>query len=625
MSERDAIIRVDLDDALSDVLDRVESADGSAVRLVIPAGSSLFLTAIEFRTLKDAADRRSLALIVETADPLRLQLAAMFGLNAGDRKGPAIVKPERFRPKFAKIVNLADRARRKTGASAVAVTAAPVATWPANAWTAGATPSGSHGAAETAVAVVAARSPVEQSATDVPAPQTSREADVAATLPALGEPPPTVADEVATPSLATSAPRQALAADGRNAVAIGAPDAVMRPASSRRKLLVRPNKWLGRLAIALAILLVAGLVGFVLAALYLPRATVAIVLAKQLVSTEATYRIVAPDATAGDDAILTITAESTSREIAFELVGEATGVRRDPDAVAHGQVRLANPTAQPVTVEPGTIIASDGGVEYLFPERVVVPAGDPNRGTSGGVSSTIQAVVGGAIANLDVGDLSGRLDTGVYYSNRTEPIAGGTDREVRVVTQEDLDALRVQAAAELPKRATEEFSAQLGPNGQIIPASLQLGEEVYGFSHSVGQEAANVTARVTLPVTALTFDEARVRQAATERVRAQLTAAAPAGFTVTGADVRLDQPVAVTEQADRIEYRVTGSADATARFTDADRSALRETLRGKDAAAAEEVLRANPTVDRFSFRYTPDWLPHRMPRSAAGIAIETTT
>lgn len=585
MSERDTIIRVELDDALGDVLDRVGAADGSSARLVIPAGSSLFLTAIEFRTLKDAADRRPLALAVDTADPLRLQLATMFGLNGGERTPPAIAKPERFRPKFAKIVHLAERARRKNGA-AVAV---PVASVPANAWpdvAAPPGPSGSNGAVDAPVLVGSAPTVVAPGLPDVPSPGV--------------EPEPASEPEGATPAR-RSAPRW------------------------RSVLPVRATGRLGRFAIPLAIVLVVGFVGMTAAALFLPRATVAIVLAKQPVSAEAGYLIAAPSVASDDPAILTIPAEPVTREIAFELSAATSGLRRDPDAAARGQVRLVNPTAEEVVIEPGTTIAGDGGVAYAFAERVVVPAGEAERGVSGAASATVTAVEGGTAANLDVGELGGRLDSGVYYSNRSGPIAGGTDREVRVVDQADLDALQAQAAAELRQRASEAYLAQLGPTGAVIPASLQLGEAAYGLSHPAGAEATSITARATLPVTALTYDADRVRRAVTDRMRERLAAVAPAGFTVTGAELRLDQPVVVAEAADRLEYRVAGAAAATAQFTDADRAALRDALRGKDAAAADALLQENPVVDRFSLRYAPDWWPHRMPRAGSGIAIETST
>jgi hypothetical protein len=73
-------MRIDPHDSLPDVLDRIRGAAGQAVTLEIPDHSPIFLTATEFRTLREVADRASVRLSLVTEDRLRLQLASMFGL-----------------------------------------------------------------------------------------------------------------------------------------------------------------------------------------------------------------------------------------------------------------------------------------------------------------------------------------------------------------------------------------------------------------------------------------------------------------------------------------------------------------------------------------------------------------
>ncbi|HEV2067908.1 MAG TPA: hypothetical protein VGR08_13850, partial [Thermomicrobiales bacterium] len=73
-------LRVDPHDSLPDVLERIRAAAGDSVSLEIPDHSPIFLTATEFRTLRDVADRSSVTLSLLTEDRLRLQLASMFGL-----------------------------------------------------------------------------------------------------------------------------------------------------------------------------------------------------------------------------------------------------------------------------------------------------------------------------------------------------------------------------------------------------------------------------------------------------------------------------------------------------------------------------------------------------------------
>jgi len=74
------MLELDPHDSLPDVLERLRAAAGRPVTLTIPDHSPIFLTATEFRTLRDVADRSGVELTLVTEDRLRLQLASMFGL-----------------------------------------------------------------------------------------------------------------------------------------------------------------------------------------------------------------------------------------------------------------------------------------------------------------------------------------------------------------------------------------------------------------------------------------------------------------------------------------------------------------------------------------------------------------
>ncbi len=108
-------------------------------------------------------------------------------------------------------------------------------------------------------------------------------------------------------------------------------------------------------------------------------------------------------------------------------------------------------SAEPLAVEAGTTVATETGVEFAFTEAVTVPAADPATGRPGAATGTVQAVQAGSGGNVGTGEIGGRLPNGVYYSNRMQPAAGGSDKEFPVVAQEDLDALRAAANSAAPR------------------------------------------------------------------------------------------------------------------------------------------------------------------------------
>lgn len=80
---RRTLVQIGQDESLPEVLTRLRSHAGKTVELEIPEHSPILLTATEFRTLKDAAQRSQITLTLKTEDRLRVQLASMFDLMEG--------------------------------------------------------------------------------------------------------------------------------------------------------------------------------------------------------------------------------------------------------------------------------------------------------------------------------------------------------------------------------------------------------------------------------------------------------------------------------------------------------------------------------------------------------------
>jgi hypothetical protein len=80
MTHRDPA-RIDLgpDEGLPDLLMRIKATRGDEVTVSFDDRSNLLLTASEFRQLRVTADQVRVNAILETNDPLRIQLASMFG------------------------------------------------------------------------------------------------------------------------------------------------------------------------------------------------------------------------------------------------------------------------------------------------------------------------------------------------------------------------------------------------------------------------------------------------------------------------------------------------------------------------------------------------------------------
>jgi hypothetical protein len=371
----------------------------------------------------------------------------------------------------------------------------------------------------------------------------------------------------------------------------------------------------GTVAILALVALIGGL-------LLLPLATVSLHLTQQAVTGDFVYDVVLQGAKPQDGADLTLPAQPIETDVTFTQTIKSTGTRSVPDKAASGDVRISNPTSKAVTIEKGTVLTGYTGVRYAVTESVKVPAGDPNKGLFGKATVHVKAQEGGSAGNLVVGDLSGKLDSGVYFSNREQALAGGSDRTVAVVSEADLDTLRANAEAAIPDLATKSAEPRLADGDALIGPTIGHGEISYSFDHQLNEEADRVTVTAVTHVTALKYNAAEARNQARDALQAKLAAAAPKGLVVAPSTLSLGEPALVTSDQGSAQFRVVANAKAVTAFSDAQRRQLAADLAGKNDAAARQRLEQVGGVERADITYRPGWWPDRMPRIARQIDIK---
>jgi hypothetical protein len=378
-----------------------------------------------------------------------------------------------------------------------------------------------------------------------------------------------------------------------------------------------PRRWLP---------VAAALVGLVVAALFgirfvLPQAVVTIVPRTAPVSAAIVFDVAADGRPIDDQAAFAVTPQQRQVEVVWEGSAPVTGVRVEPDGTANSAIELRNPSSEPLAVEAGTTVATETGVEFAFTETVTVPAADPATGRPGAATGTVQAVKAGSGGNVGTGEIGGRLDNGVYYSNRMQPAAGGSDKEFPVVAPEDLDALRAAATGAAPELAAGVI-AQDQPGEEILLSTATVSGQDDAFDHQVGEDAAEVSLRSTLTVDVLTFDGEAARAKYEQVLADRLRADAPAGFVVTPDDIVFEGPIETKEGDRSVRLEVTARADAIAELDDAERAALADELAGASAEDAEAILARRPEIVEYTVDYHPAWLPQQMPNNAGRIQLE---
>ena len=604
---------VSADDAPDDLPRRLREAGaaGRPVELLVPADSALLLTASEFRALREAIDRERLAVTVVTPDPLRLQLAKLLGVPAVARAvDPAASSAPAQRGPTPSVTGSA-AAQAGTPSPGRAPSRPPSTSGPAPETRLGTGgPSGPTPVVVPPALAIEANPAGDESETPWPDPPQPRAPKRRFGRTRGASPPAPVADPEARDD-DEAADRAEVAADPV-ADADGTESTLVLPASERRR---RQHR--GWLIVAAVI---AGLIG--LGVILLPGATVALTMASAPASADVVYDVTSNGEPIAAGSDLAVAAVSASAAVSWEGTVPTTGTQTIPDGTASGPVSFSNPTDAAQAVDAGTELTTEDGTVFTVAEAVSVPGRDPATGRSGLADGKLVAAKPGGGGNVGIGEIGGKLPSGVYYSNRQQPTAGGTDKTVHVVAAADLDALRKQAEAAFPDAAAQGFAAKLASGQRILPSSLRAGTPAESFSAGEGDAADNVTLKVEWQTTGLAVDDDAISQKLRDAAVAKLGAGAPAGFAVDPASVKLGSPAPISESEKGVRFRVPATGTAVAQLAQPQRRALAEQLAGADPASVDAILRQHPEITGWDVRYWPPFLPDRMPKNVGRIRLQ---
>lgn len=644
---RETTVVVTVYETLADLLSRLRTHANSAVLLEIPDGSPLLLTSSEFRSLREVAQQRRIALTIVSEDALRVQLASVFNLAIISRHDDAAKATEP--PPISNTSRL--------GAPS------PVPAWsreglpplpdenPRPRWSGpdgGESPPDERGLSDRERSIwpqgrpSSAPGPVPNRSLppdlDEPAQDDERSPrGVTTRRPPSFAPRDTNGNTLrwpdSSPPRIEGSGRPRLAGTGRRMDRSGSgPDLLPVMASSEGPSdrqrpeapsgIGRPGRLSGKglLAIIGAAVAAVLVTSFLLGLFVLSSATVTLALESGRVTGTVDCEIVAP----GESGTAPVVIQGERTEIDLTYTGSVptTGTRAVPDATASGRVRFSNPTNATVPIAAGTELIAFTGQVYRVASDVTLAAGNAALGQFGSGEAVVEATNPGTVGNLDVGQLAGALDNGVFYSNRDAPIAGGTDSEVETVQPTDIQTLRDSANEQLRQMAASGDAGNLDPDTQVVPATVELSEPIFTDDLQAGDDGAQVTTTATATAMVLTYSNRELRLLATEALIPVLSGQLTPGLQLSESTVQLTAQGVPSEQtAEGATFQVSGIANTTASLSDEEALALADELSGKSASDVNSILTANQRVSSYDVSYSPGWLPDRMPNSADRIDI----
>lgn len=281
-----------------------------------------------------------------------------------------------------------------------------------------------------------------------------------------------------------------------------------------------------------------------------------------------------------------------------EVVGSmpASGGKKLGRDKARGEVMFISQDRQAVNVPRGTIILTNNNVRFATDQDVQVPALSLGTARVG-----VTAVEAGITGNVDARALV-RIEGIPSITPRNDrPIAGGTDRDGKVVTADDVAKLKEQLQNRAREQALAELYARAGGDRSLVQQSVRLRPEGEAMDPGVDAEADQVNGRYAVVASAVVF----INNDFNTLVQQTFLATAGAGFTLPFSQLGVGTPEVMGVDDNKVRIRTKSEAKLVKQVNGEE---LVDRLRWKSPAEARAILsRTEGLSGAPRVEISPDW------------------
>jgi hypothetical protein len=539
------ICYLDPEDEITGAVARIRAVEDGEAVIVLPPGSRIATSRINFRLLAREAEVKGLNLVAVSDEPGVRALAISAGLAAYDSVSAAEKGLREFARQDRRLAERIDGARPAAGP-----------------------PSGR----------------------DRPTAPGGQPSVPLAVRPVHGPAHPVDEAPEETGQLARPRTERRLPLDSTRVMPLAGLDDVDDPRNDRHSRRRRRRRRLG-LAPLLVVAMLLALLGVGAYGVYalLPTATVSV--RPHLVPVGPVSGVVVADPRVAvvDAGEGMIPAQSIPLPLSVSGQFAATGSR--VTAVrATGSVRFRSEnTVNEVLVPAGTRVATATDIAFETTAAVTVPRAVFGTGTPGRVDAPVRAVRAGPRGNVAANTItlvpSGLADQLVFVTN-PQPTTGGDRQTTTVVTEDDYEAAMSELRDQLPGLLEQELAKpDNAPRGLVVyPATAQIGPATAEPAAAALVDTATESFGLALNATAtvLAVNEAHVEQVMVEQLRALV----PAGSTL------LEQTIEAGHTPGEVSAGTvifSASANASA-YRLPERDVLVEEIRGQPLEEARAII-----------------------------------
>ncbi len=284
---------------------------------------------------------------------------------------------------------------------------------------------------------------------------------------------------------------------------------------------------------------------------------------------------------------------------------------------AKGAITIYNKTLSAHTFSKGTEL-SNGSLKFTLDADVQVASAseDLNGRTFGKGTGAITASQIGPDSNLPANktfSIKG-FSTDEAVANNTQALAGGTSKQVTVVSRADYDDFLKAVSDDLVDKAKQELSAEVQGNEKLIDETIATSVTQKTFNQELDQEATELSGNATITVKGTSYNEDDVKTL----LKAFIAKDVPAGYTLAEGRTHVTIENVKVLKDGKITAKATIKSDAVPTL---DIASIRKNLAGKKLAEAESYLRSLAGIAGMEVHFNMSFDKSRLPMNTQNITV----
>lgn len=303
-------------------------------------------------------------------------------------------------------------------------------------------------------------------------------------------------------------------------------------------------------------------------------------------------------------------------EISGEGDADVTGITETGDK-STGEITVYNKSDQKRTFDKGSVITSSNNLKFILVDNVSVASFSASAITPPSAKVKIEASKFGTEYNLpsgtnfSVGDFS---QSDVLAKNDSA-FSGGTKKEIKTVSQKDLDTLEAKVFGSLEKQAIEKASSQKATDEELLPESFDYEYVAKNFSKKKGDQSSDLHLSVKI-----NFKVGKYSVSDLEKVIRDDSGGIPSNYNYVSEDSKIKLSNFETQKNGEIKAKLVADAVFVPKIKSDE---IAEKLKGKNINDAKEILDNTKGVSSFMIvlKNKLPLFPNKLPTNSKNINL----